>query len=68
MSSTGWRSARRSIAPSEDDDIDALASKFVYRRGQAVQIIVLDEIDRQIAAFNIAQLAQPILKGEVRRV
>jgi len=47
------------------DYIDAAASKLAHRRRQAIQIIVLDEINRQVAAFDIAQLAQPILKGGV---
>ena len=39
-------------------------SHLAHRRRQAVQIIVMDEIDRQVAALDIAQFAQPILKGD----
>ena len=49
----------------DDDDVDAVTSKFAHRRHQAVRIIILDEIDRQAAAFDITQLAQPIFKGSV---
>jgi hypothetical protein len=47
------------------DYIDAAASKLAHRRRQPVKIIVLDEFNRQVAAFDIAQLAQPLLKGGV---
>src|SRR5262249_36600375 len=45
--------------------IDAAASKLAHRRRQAIRIIVLDEVDREVAAFDIAKLAQPLFKGGV---
>jgi hypothetical protein len=48
--------------------VDAAASKLAHRRGQAVHVSILDEIDRQVATFDIAELAQPILKGDIRGV
>jgi len=47
------------------DYINVAASKLAHRRRQAIQIIVLDEVNRHVAAFDIAQLAQPLFKGGV---
>src|SRR5215469_6951963 len=47
------------------DYIDAAASKLAHHRRKAIRIIFLDEVNRQVAAFDIAQLAQPLFKGGV---
>jgi len=47
------------------DYIDAAASKLAHRHRQAVRVSVLDELDRQVATFDIAQLTQPLFKGGV---
>src|SRR6516225_8046993 len=56
---------QRGILAAGHDYIDAAAGKLAHRRHQAIRIIVLDEINRQVAAFDIAQLAQPLFKGDV---
>ena len=38
------------------------SNRFAFN---SVQIIVPDEVNRQVAAFDIAQLAQPLFKGSV---
>ena len=53
------------VVAAGDEDIDAAASKLARRRRQTIQISILDEIDRQVAAFDIAQLAKPMLKHDV---
>src|SRR5215469_11447666 len=81
MASTIWETDRSSFLPCSRhsflqygilaggyDYIDAAASKLVHRRRQPIQIIVLDKVNRQVAAFDIAQLAQPIFKGDVHGV
>ena len=52
------------ILAAGEEHIDTTPSHLVRRRRQAVQIIGLEIIDRQVAAFDIAQLAQPILEGD----
>jgi hypothetical protein len=51
------------ILAADEEHVDTTPSHLAHRRRQAVQIIGLDEIDRQVAALDIAQLVQPILKG-----
>ena len=52
----------------DDHDIEPAARKYGRSRRQTAHITVLDEFDCQVAAFDIAQLAQPILKGDIRGV
>src|SRR6516165_11913383 len=59
------RGLQYGVLAASDDHIDAAPSKLARRRHQAVQMIVLDKIDCQVAAFDIAQLAQPLLEGDV---
>jgi hypothetical protein len=52
------------IQAADDEHVDTTPSHLAHRRRPTVRIIVLDEIDRQVAALDIAQLAQPVLKGD----
>ena len=67
----GRRSRKRGLQRgirAGDHDIEPAARKFGRSRRQTAHITVLDEFDCQVAAFDIAQLVQPILKGDIRGV
>ena len=67
----GGRSRKRGLQRgirADDHDIEPAARKFGRSRRQTAHITVLDEFDCQVATFDIAQLAQPILKGDIPRV
>jgi hypothetical protein len=52
------------ILAADEEHVDTIPSHLAHRRRQAVKIIALDVIDRHVAAFDIAELAQPILEGD----